>query len=63
MGSLYGVSSAILAPIARHSRKPGVTRDRIVDLFGDLPRIELFARDKANGWDTWGNECEKDIKI
>lgn len=23
---------------------------------GDLPRIELFARQYADGWDCWGNE-------
>lgn len=31
-------------------------RDRIVQLIGDLPRIELFARQKTEGWDVWGNE-------
>lgn len=39
-----------------HSVKPPITRDRIVSLFGDLPRIELFARQYADGWDCWGNE-------
>lgn len=29
---------------------------RIVKLFGDRPKIELFAREQANGWDYWGNE-------
>ena len=33
----------------------------IVDLMGDLPRIELFARNKVPGWDSWGNEIESDI--
>ena len=28
---------------------------------GDLPRIELFARQKTEGWDVWGNEVESDI--
>ena len=31
-------------------------RDDIVNLCGDLPRIELFARQKTQGWDVWGNE-------
>ena len=39
-----------------HSRKPDETRDRIVNLVGDLPRIELFARQQTPGWDVWGNE-------
>ena len=39
-----------------HSRKPDTVRKRIVELVGDLPRIELFAREKPDGWDVWGNE-------
>ena len=39
-----------------HSRKPDCVRDRIVELIGDLPRIELFARQRVKGWDSWGNE-------
>tara|TARA_R100000656_G_scaffold47486_1_gene38438 strand:- start:44 stop:607 length:564 start_codon:yes stop_codon:yes gene_type:complete len=40
----------------QHSKKPDVVRDNIVKLCGDLPRIELFARETAEGWDSWGNE-------
>lgn len=43
-------------PIEEHSKKPDVVRDRIVELVGDIPRIELFARQTANNWDCWGNE-------
>ena len=32
-------------------------REKICELFGDLPRIELFARQYADGWDCWGNEA------
>ena len=39
-----------------HSKKPDVTRDKIVELAGDLSRVELFARQKTPGWDVWGNE-------
>lgn len=38
-------------------------RERIVQLFGDLPRIELFAREKTSGWHVWGNEVESDIVL
>ena len=41
-----------------HSRKPEEVRRRIEQLFGDVPRIELFARGKVPGWDVWGNEAE-----
>jgi N6-adenosine-specific RNA methylase IME4 len=50
-------------PRARHSEKPSSTRDRIIKLMGDLPRIELFARQKTEGWDVWGNEVESDIEL
>ena len=50
------VSSAILSPRQEHSRKPNEARERIVELFGNLPRIELFARQQVEGWDCWGNE-------
>lgn len=43
-------------PIERHSKKPDEFRDLILELVGDLPRIELFARETAEGWDSWGNE-------
>ena len=40
-----------------HSRKPDIIRNKIVELCGDLPRIELFARQKVKGWDSWGDEA------
>jgi N6-adenosine-specific RNA methylase IME4 len=46
----------LLSPIRDHSRKPDEIRDRIVSLCGDIPRIELFARERSEGWDSWGNE-------
>jgi len=50
------VKQIIQEPRREHSRKPDCTRERIVNLCGDLPRIELFARKKIQGWDVWGNE-------
>lgn len=44
------------ARIMEHSKKPDEIRNRIVKLLGGLPRIELFARQHADGWDCWGNE-------
>ena len=48
-----GVHSIIDTPVQKHSQKPPETRDKIVSLVGDLPRIELFAREKTPGWDVW----------
>lgn len=44
------------ARIEKHSKKPHLFREQIVRLFGDLPRIELFSREKIIGWDAWGNQ-------
>jgi N6-adenosine-specific RNA methylase IME4 len=53
------VRRLVVAPRREHSRKPDVVADRIVDLMGDLPRIELFARTPRPGWEVWGNETNK----
>lgn len=52
------ISQLIISPLEQHSKKPDEVRKRIVELFGELPRIELFARQKTSGWDVWGNEVE-----
>ena len=57
------VRQLIVSPVEEHSKKPDETRDRIVELMGDLPRIELFARQKTPGWDIWGNELPNDIEL
>jgi len=46
-----------------HSKKPDEVRERIVELCGNIPRIELFARNKSEGWDVWGNEVASDIVL
>lgn len=57
------VYQIVEAEIREHSRKPDEVRNRIVELLGDLPRVELFARQKTEGWDAWGNEVESDVKL
>lgn len=52
----HSVHSIIEAPVGEHSAKPPETRDRIVELFGEVPRIELFARERVEGWDADGLE-------
>ncbi len=59
----HSVRQIIDSRIREHSQKPNEIRSRIVELFGDLPRIELFARQKTPGWDIWGNEVESDIEL
>lgn len=60
------VQETVLAPAGEHSAKPAEVRDRIVRLVGDLPRIELFARERVAGWDAWGNDPrigEPDVRL
>ena len=42
-----------------HSKKPNEFRKRIERMFGDVPKLEMFARTRAEGWDAWGNETDK----
>ncbi|KKL74553.1 hypothetical protein LCGC14_2063740 [marine sediment metagenome] len=58
-----GIPQIVINDVMRHSHKPAIVREKIVRLMGDLPRIELFARQKVEGWDCWGNEVKSDIKL
>lgn len=56
-------SQVIFAPRGEHSRKPDIVRERIVELFGDRPRVELFCRHPASGWDVFGHGVDgRDIR-
>jgi len=55
--------TVITAQRTIHSKKPEELRNMILKVSGDLPRIELFAREKVAGWDVWGNEVKSDIDI
>jgi N6-adenosine-specific RNA methylase IME4 len=59
----HSVHSIIDTPIEGHSKKPDVVRDKIVELCGDLPRIELFARQSTPGWTVFGNEVEGSVAL
>lgn len=57
------IRNTMLFPRGRHSAKPKEFREAIVSLYGDLPRLELFAREKTDGWDVWGNEVTGSINL
>ena len=57
------VRAVISAQIEEHSRKPDVFRDAIDQLCGDVPRLEMFARQQSAGWDVFGNKVENSITI
>jgi N6-adenosine-specific RNA methylase IME4 len=58
-----GVKRLIIAPRGRHSEKPTETYTRIERLFGDVSRVELFARQRRAGWDAFGNQVEDSILL
>jgi len=67
------IKQLVIAERTSHSKKPDIVRQRIVELMGDIPRIELFARGDKNkdmfdfnrfdGWDTFGNESEDSVQL
>lgn len=57
------VHQIVDTPIESHSKKPDEVRNRIVQLIGDLPRVELFARQSTEGWDVFGNEVANSIEL
>ena len=52
------VRQVIQAPLREHSRKPDEQYERIEALV-DGPYLEMFARQRWPGWDSWGNEVDK----
>jgi N6-adenosine-specific RNA methylase IME4 len=52
--------SVIEAPRGAHSSKPFAVHEMIEVMFPTLPRIELFARERFEGWDAWGNEAPRE---
>ena len=50
------IKGLVFAERTIHSRKPSQIRDLISEWCGNKPRIELFARERVDGWDCWGNE-------
>ncbi len=48
-------STVVFAKRDKHSSKPKQMYSKIENVSHE-PRIELFARQKVDGWDCWGNE-------
>ena len=58
-----GIYNTQLHPRTKHSEKPDAFRKDIEKHYGNVTRLELFARQKTEGWDVWGNEVESDIDL
>ena len=58
-----GVKQVIYAPLDKHSKKPAESYRRLELLYGDVKRVELFARTSQPGWDVIGNGIDgRDIR-
>jgi N6-adenosine-specific RNA methylase IME4 len=62
-----GIPTTFDAKVREHSRKPDELYE-IAELCSLSPRIDIFSREKRQGWDQWGDEldyhssCQKAIK-
>ena len=54
----HSIHSVIESPIEEHSKKPNIVRDKIVELCGHKKRIELFEREKYEGWESIGDQLK-----
>lgn len=61
--SANNIKQFLSEKLTKHSKKPIEIRRRIEQMFPDQPKIELFAREKAEGWSAWGEEIESDIEL
>ncbi len=59
----HDIQALIYSPVREHSRKPDEQYAKIEKLYPSMKYLELFARKKRAGWDSWGNEIESDITI
>lgn len=58
----YNVKRAYENGAPKHSKKPVFFQEMIEKTSPGL-KLEMFARDKREGWDSWGNELINDVEI
>lgn len=59
----HSVSSLLYAPIRAHSQKPDEQYEKIDALYPNTKRLEMFARQRQEGWDVFGNEVDESISL
>ena len=57
------IHSVFTEQVKRHSQKPEIAYQIIERLYPVGERLEMYARNKREGWDVWGNEVESDIDL
>lgn len=61
--AVSNVKQFLSEKVSDHSKKPQEIRRRIEQMFPTYSKLELFAREKSEGWDVWGNEVKSDITL
>jgi N6-adenosine-specific RNA methylase IME4 len=61
-GKKVTISSVVIEPREEHSKKPHCFYD-IIERISPAPYIELFARNKKEGWTSWGDELDKEPSL
>ena len=56
--AMSNIKQFLSEKLGKHSEKPKEIRNRIEQMFPSQSKIELFARQKTEGWDVWRNEVE-----
>lgn len=57
------VRQIIYSCLGEHSEKPKEVHHRLEELYGNVPRIELFAREKFGDWDVYGDQVKSNIQF
>jgi len=57
-GMMGKFTTVIREKSTKHSKKPIKAYELIESLYPNLNKIELFARNRREGWDAWGNEIK-----
>ena len=57
------VRQIVYSCLGEHSEKPKEVHHRLEELYGDVPRIELFAREKYGEWDVYGDQVDGSVKL
>jgi len=61
-GTWFDVKRKYVNGYPCHSKKPDFFRE-MIDSVSTGSKIELFAREKHEGWDVWGNEVESSVAL
>ncbi len=61
--AVNNISQVVLSPRREHSRKPDEVRVAIERLYPAQRKLEMFARQRVDGWDCMGNEVDSDLEL